>query len=170
MPSLNRTTSALALAFTLAGTACGSKATSNVEGAVDGVRFTASNYWWGGPFLVFTDVEGDCKDVAWAEPGPTFATGDEAPTDGDLNAVLVTFLDTDVVTGDYAVGQVAPVDVRFIHVDDGAMTVSRAQEGSLKVDAVEAEAMASGSLAVSFEDGAIEGDFDLDWCNNLKGS
>ena len=44
------------------------------------------------------------------QPGPTFASGDEAPVEGDLNAVLITFLDTDVVKGDYAVGQVAPVE------------------------------------------------------------
>lgn len=156
-------------AILLTATACGAKASATVEGAVDGVRFTASNYWWGGPFIVFTDVEGECKDVAWADPGPTFATGGEAPVDGDLNAVLVTFLDTDVVKGDYAVGQVAPVDVRFLHVDDGEMTVSIAQEGTLVVDETEAEGMTAGSIAVSFEDGSIEGDFDLEWCNNLKG-
>jgi hypothetical protein len=156
-------------ALLLAGPGCGSKASATVEGAVAGTRFTASNFWWGGPYIVLTDVEGECKDVAWAEPGPTFASGDEAPVEGDLNAVLITFLDTDVVKGDYAVGQVAPVDVRFISVNDGEMDVYIAQEGSLKVDAVEDEGNAAGSVAVSFEDGSIEGDFDIEWCNNLKG-
>ena len=89
-------------ALLLAGPGCGSKASATVEGAVAGTRFTASNFWWGGPYIVLTDVEGECKDVAWAEPGPTFASGDEAPVEGDLNAVLITFLDTDVVKGDYA--------------------------------------------------------------------
>ena len=91
-----RTAPFLAAVLTLAG--CGSSTYADLSGTVDGNKFTASTFFWGGPFLIFTSNQQECIDFAWVKRGPTFENGGEAPNTGDMSALLFTFEGSDVTT------------------------------------------------------------------------
>lgn len=160
------------LTFALASalTGCGAKSFATINGSVDGVKLKAANFYWGGPFVVFTNLEGECSDVSWVDLGPRFSTGAEPPVADDLVALLFTYNDSDVVAGDNSVAGNAPVDARLIVIDDGAMTVTLADEGTIDVTDIDKdEGNAVGTFGLTFENGSLDGEFDVEWCNNLKG-
>lgn len=152
------------------GSGCGSEPFADISGSVDGVSLKAANFYWGGPFMVFTNLEGECADVSWVDLGPRFSTGGEPPVADDLVALLFTYNDSDVVEGDNSVAGNAPVDARLIVIEDAAMTVTLAEEGSIDITALDKEeGNAAGTFGLTFENGSLDGDFDVEWCNNLKG-
>ena len=160
-----------ALFFAAAGalvSACGAETFADITGEVEGVKVNATTFYWGGPYLVFTDTESDCKDMSWVQRGPTYENGGTAPTDSDMVALLFTFEATDVVETNASLEGDAPVDARVLTVEGDALTVYKAREGTLIVDSLEDEGVATGSFALGFEDGSLNGEFEIEWCNNLK--
>ena len=162
--SLFAATSAL-----LATAACGSGTFTEITGTVAGVKLNPTTYYWGGPFLVFTNLEQDCKDMAWVERGPFFENGGEAPVSDDMVALLFTFEDTDVTGGtNVSLKGESAVDARLLVVESDALTVYKAKEGEFIVDEAEEGDHALGSFALSFDDGTLTGDYEVEWCTNLK--
>ena len=149
--------------------ACGSDSFATVKGEIDGEAFRPTLFYWGGPYIVFSTQDGDCMDAAWVRRGPAFQTDDEAPVDTDMTAVLFTYDAEEVAAGDFSVEGDAPIDARVIRATDGVITVFRATAGGLVVDPIdEAEAPATGSFELIFDEGTLSGDFEVEWCNNMK--
>ena len=149
--------------------ACGAQSTADITGTVAGHKMNATAYFWGGPYLVFTDHEDECLDMAWVKRGPTYENGGPAPTDYDMTALLFTFEATDVVSTNTNLEGDAPVDARLLVVEGDTLTVFKARTGTLVVDSVEEEGMALGNFDIGFQDyWQLSGDFEIEWCNNLK--
>lgn len=163
MPHLR--TTALLLTATLVG--CGADTFADISGQVDGTKLNATSFYWGGPYLAFTNTESSCEDMAWIDRGPTYENGATAPTDYDMVTLLFTFEETDVVETNVSLEGDAPVDARVLTVVDDALTVYKAREGTLIVDALEDEGLAAGSFALSFEEGELTGEYEVEWCTNL---
>jgi hypothetical protein len=147
---------------------CGADTFADITGEVGGVKVNATTFYWGGPYLMFTNTEGDCEDVAWVNRGPTYENGGTAPTDFDMITLLFTFEATDVVETNASLEGDAPVDARVLTVEGDALTVYKAREGTLIIDSLEDEGVATGTFALGFEDGELSGEFEVEWCNNLS--
>lgn len=147
---------------------CGADAYADLSGTVAGETLKPEGYFWGGPFLIFTSKAYECIDMYWVKRGPTFETGVEPPVEDDIVALLFTFEDSDVTEGNVSLEGDAPVDGRLLVIQDGAMTVYRAETGSLTIDEFTKKDAAVGSFDVGFDDGSMSGDFEVDWCTNMK--
>lgn len=154
-------------AAALALTGCGSSTYADLSGTVAGSKFSATTFFWGGPFLIFTSNDQDCLDMAWVKRGPTYENGGEAPATGDMSALLFTFEASDVSETNISLEGDSPVDARLLVVEGEALTVYRGIEGTLIIDPLEGQDNAIGSLAVGFDDGSIEGEFEVEHCTNL---
>lgn len=163
MPRLS--TAALLLPAALIG--CAPDTFADISGEVDGTKINATSFFWGGPYLAFTNTESTCEDMAWINRGPTYENGGTAPTDYDMVTLLFTFEETDVVETNVSLEGDAPVDARVLTVVDDALTVYKAREGTLIVESVEEEGLATGSFALSFEEGELTGDYEIEWCTNM---
>jgi hypothetical protein len=145
---------------------CGDDTIFDITGKVDGTAFTADSAYWGGPFVAFVNQPDDCMDYAWVQK--SIDENDDPPTDRDLKALLFTYEESDVAEGNNSVEGNAPVDARLIIVQDGALTVHRAQTGFLDLAEITKKDRAIGNFTLGFESGDLTGDFEIDWCNNLK--
>jgi hypothetical protein len=145
---------------------CGIETYAELTGSVEGHSFTPVAAYWGGPFLVLTNEELACMDMSWVNR--TYVSGDEAPINKDLEAMQFTFNESDAVAGTYSVEGYAPVYGHFISINDGALDIWRAKTGSLVVDEITKQDVLIGTFNVGFDDGAMTGEFALEWCNNLK--
>lgn len=162
-----------AAAFALLAAACGPGTYADIQGTVAGSGFTPEAYYWGGPYLVFTTSSAACEDMAWVKRGPTYETGmseDEGapPLDTDMTVLLFTYSETDVSKGNVSLDLPSPVDARLLVVDGGAVTVHKGSTGALVIDEIEKEGNALGTLDVGFDDGSLSGDFEVEWCTNLR--
>jgi hypothetical protein len=153
----------LALAALLTG--CGDKLPTEATGSVAGSELNIQTAWWGGPFVLLSNAELDCKDLAWVER--VYSVG-EAPTDTDLVALQITFNDSEVVEGVYDVTGEAPVSGRFLEIASGAFAEYRARTGTVELVELSGNGDASGTFALSFDDGSLEGSFVAEECSNLK--
>ena len=165
---MHRIETALCAAVLAVCAGCGGGTFADVSGSVAGSKFSAQSWYWGGPYIVFVDQAWDCMDMYWVQRGPTFNNGGDAPTDKDMRALLFTYVAAGVVAGDYDLEGEAPVDARVLDVVDGALTVYEATTGNLVVDDVKDKGQAAGNFSLGFDDGSLEGDFRVDWCNNMK--
>jgi len=168
-----RTLTALGLLLSLTAGCNGDSFEARIAGSVDGLNMTITTAYWGGPFIVFTDDSLDCKGLAFISKNTK--DGDEPLLEYDARILLLTYNDSDVVEGSYDFGGEAPVTAELIDISGGSMSVYRASEGTMVLDALEDEGLASGEFAISFEEnnedlGALTGDFTLPWCINLKSS
>jgi len=159
----------LIIVSTFVCSACGSDPFSNVGGTVDGHTVSSQSFYWGGPFLVMTDVAQTCKDMYWVQQGSWYIDGDEAPTDTDLVALQFSFNESDLTAGTYSVEGQAPVYAHVIVTNNSTMTVYRADSGTLTIDEITDNDRVLGSVNLMFDEEAVTGDFDVEWCNNIKG-
>jgi hypothetical protein len=148
--------------------ACGPDPYADISGSVGGEELKAQSFFWGEPYIVLSSEPFECMDMAWVKRGANFETGGAPPTDSDMTALLFTYEDTDVVAGSFSVEGDAPIDARLLVVSNGALTVYKARTGALDVDSVEAEEHAVGSFELGFDEGSLSGEFEVEWCNNLK--
>lgn len=146
--------------------ACGGGGEVNVTGTVGGEKFNAKTAFFGGPFIAFTAEEEDCMDFAWVQK--SIDENDDPPVDRNVRALILAFEDSEVAAGNHSVEGDAPVDARYIGVQRDVLTVHRAREGFLEVSELEADSHAVGNLSLTFEDGSLTGDFDVEWCTNLS--
>jgi len=147
-------------------TGCGGGSEVSVTGTVGGEKFSATTAYFGGPFIAFTADEADCMDFAWVKK--SIDENDEVPVDRNVKSLILAFNDSDVVEGNHSLEGNAPVDGRYVGVQGDVLTVHRAREGFLEVSELESDSHVVGNLALTFEDGSITGDFDVEWCTNLS--
>jgi hypothetical protein len=149
-------------------TACGGVPATEFSGSVAGLDLgTAGTAYFGGPFLIFTDVELECMEAAWVTR--YYDPQDPPPTDIDLVGLQITFNDDDVFTGRFDLGGVASLNARFIQIEGDTFEIWNAREGTLTVDELEEEEYASGTIDLDFgDDGALTADWATQWCVNVS--
>lgn len=151
------------LALTL-GCAGGSEV--SVTGTVAGEKFSAKTAFFGGPFVAFVAADEECVDFAWVQK--SIDENDEVPVDRNVKSLILSFEESDVAEGNHSVEGDAPVDARYVAVDGDILTVHRAREGFLEISELEGGDHAVGNVSLTFEDGSISGEFDVEWCTNLS--
>lgn len=156
----------LALMSLALGVGCGGSSIVNVKGTVGGEKFAAKTAFFGGPFIAFTADEADCMDFAWVKK--SIDENDDVPVDRNVKSLILAFEDSDVATGNFSLEGDAPVDGRYVGVEGDVLTVHRAREGFLEVSELEDNSHVVGNLALTFEEGSLTGDFDIEWCTNLS--
>ncbi len=139
---------------------------STIDGSVAGFDMpTVATMNWGGKYLFFADEELDCVDLAWVHH--TYSSGVD-PAGQDLIGLQFTFLDDpEAYTGFFSIGADAPISAKLLAIEGGAFTEFRGREGTLTIDELEAEGVASGSFEVTFDDGTLSGTWETDYCVNL---
>ena len=145
--------------------ACGDKLPTEANGDVAGQSLDIQTAFWGGPFVLLTNAELDCKDVAWVERVYTIGV---APVDTDLVALQITFNDSDVTEGVYDVTGEAPVGGRFLSITGGGFTEYTARTGNVEIVDLASGGDASGIFDLSFDDVSLSGSFEAENCSNLK--
>jgi hypothetical protein len=156
---------AIPTALLLLVTGCGGPY-ALVEGKVAGKGLTEVNtVMFGGPFIIVSDVELECMDAAFVTRH--YSQG-EAVTDFDFEMLQFSFSDPEVTTGVYNLAGEASVTSKFLVQSDGAFAEYRGREGNLEVDQLEEDSFAVGIFNVSFDDGTLEGEYEAEWCRNLK--
>jgi hypothetical protein len=160
---MRRTLALVPLALALG---CGGGSDLSVTGTVGGEKFTAKTAFFGGPFVAFVGADEDCMDFAWVEK--SIDENDEVPVDRNVKALILSFEESDVAEGNHSVEGDAPVDARYVGVEGDVLTVHRAREGFLEISELEASDHTVGNVSLTFEDGSISGDFDVEWCTNLS--
>lgn len=120
---------------------------------------------WGGSYILFTDWEFACTDLAWVQ---SQYSPDTPPTELSFFGLQFTFLAGDpVAVGNFSVFGEAPVNARALHVDGTEFNDERARDGVLEVLEVEPEGLVEGTFDVEFTDGRLEGTFAAEYCVNL---
>ena len=147
---------------------CGGGTFADISGSVEGVKLNATSFYHGGPFLVFTSRESECLDMAWVERGSKFSSGEEPPTDYDMVSLLFTYANDEVVAENVSVDGQSLVDARLIVVSGGAMTVYDTAGGFIDVTEIDKKDHVIGNFDLSFDNGSLQGDFEVEYCNNLK--
>lgn len=156
---------AIPTALLLLATGCGGPY-ALVEGNVAGKKFTDINtVMFGGPFIIVSDVELDCMDAAFVTRH--YSQG-EAVTDFDFTLLQFAFSDPEVYAGVFNLAGEASVTSKFLVQKDGAFAEYRGREGVLEVDEYQEDQYALGIFDVSFDDGQLNGEYEAEWCRNLK--
>ena len=149
---------------------CGANPFAEVSGEVSGYTLAPQTMFWGGPFIVFVDQPLDCMDMAWVKRGTNFRDGDAAPEnlDEDIVGLLFTYESEEVVVQNTSLDGDAPVDARLLVTRDGALAVYKATSGELDLTEFTSKEHALGSFSLGFDEGDLSGEFDVEWCRNLK--
>ncbi len=160
--------SVLLFATLTLSTACSGGTYADITGSVEGVKINPNAYFFGGPFIVFTDYEADCLDMAWVRRGSSFSSGGEPPTDYNMNTLLFTYSEDSVVEANVSVEGESLVTAHVLKVSSGALTVYDAIGGFIDVTEFNKKGHAVGEFELSFENGSLNGSFQVEECNNLK--
>ncbi len=158
-------TLAIPTALLLLAVGCGGSY-AIVDGEVAGKGLTDINtVMYGGPFIIITDASLECLDVAFVTRH--YSQG-EAVTDFDFKMLQFAFSDPDVSTGVYNLAGESSVPPKYLVPSDGAFAKYRGREGNLEVDALEEDKFALGIFNVTFDEGGLSGEYEAEWCRNLK--
>jgi|GEM_PF-1054350 len=169
MSSLHQTARAAAMLATVALTsACGGGTYADITGSVEGVKINANAFYFGGPFIVFTNHESECLDMSWVRRGSSYQSGGEPPTDYDQNALLFTYANDSVEAENLSVEGESLVTAHALFVSGGALTVHEAVEGYIDVTEFTKKGNAVGEFELTFDNGNVSGAFEVEECNNLK--
>jgi hypothetical protein len=148
----------------LALAACGGGA--DVSGTALGIPFADTPYvFFGGPFIVISNIETDCEALSFVRGN--YEVG-SAPTEDDAQLLQFGFTAGDVVEGQKSISVTASVSAAVVKVNDGAFDFAYADGGVIDVTSVTDDRVQGTFEGVAFEDGSLDGDFDADWCRNLK--
>lgn len=148
----------------LALLACGTP-DNEINGSVAGTSLSKPmSAWWGGPFILFTDIELSCYDTAWVRRTYDAA---ESPTDFDVTALQFGFDNEEPLEGIFSVEGEAAVAAKAVFVVGGAFVEYRGRQGNLEVDSIEGDLM-EGSFDITFDDGSYSTEyFSAEYCSNL---
>jgi hypothetical protein len=157
----------LAIPFFLAGCKHG----ADVTGSVAGQSFDAGAAWWGDSFIVLTEDDYDCIDMAWVQP----SYSDEDPPGDDPKRFLQFMFNScsDVEKGVFTISDttVSPVSASFWDYTGDTLVQNHGRVGSLQIDDKTGSDKISGTFQVSFDDGELSGTLDkIKWCTNIKKS
>lgn len=126
--------------------------------------FTPVTSFFGGQYVIFLNIEIDCKEMYWVTN--IYRTG-EAPYDRNLEALQITFNDSDVTTGLFSTGGEAPIRATFFNIEGDAFDFENASDGStIETTAVDDE-WTEGELNLTFLDKTITGNYNIPFCTNL---
>jgi hypothetical protein len=168
MPTANHIRDISLIAALVFTTACGSGTYADITGSVEGVKVNASAFFHGGPFIVFSSKPTECLDMSWVRRGSSFTTGGEPPTDFDQNALLFTYNQDTVEEGNLSVEGATVVGAHLLQVSGGTMTVYEPIGGFIDVTEFSKQGNVVGNFNLDFENGNLQGDFEVEECNNLK--
>lgn len=158
-------TLAIPIALALLTVGCGGSY-ALVEGEVAGKGLADINtVMFGGPFIIIADKQMDCLDVSWITRH--YSQG-EAVTDYDFEVLQFAFSDPAVYEGVFNLAGEASVTAKFLSQSNGAFTEYRGREGNLEVDRLDDNKLAVGIFNVGFDEGQLSGDYEAEWCRNLK--
>jgi hypothetical protein len=85
-----------------------------------------------------------------------------------MKSLLFTYANDEVVDENINVAGESLVDARVLIVTGGAMAVYRAEAGYIDVTEFSKKGHAIGEFELDFENGSLNGDFQVEDCNNLK--
>ena len=152
--------------FFLSIFACNSSSTFEITGTDGYSGFNPQTAYYGSSFILFVSKPIDCIDMFWVQK--TNIDGEEPPYDQSLEALQVTFNDSEVVEGSFSVGGEAPIKAEFLTIQDNTFAVDKATEGTLELDEIVEETAVNGAFNFAFSEGQLSGTFDVDWCLNIK--
>ncbi len=139
---------------------------SEVSGKALGITFEKTRYaWFGGPFIVLSNIETDCEAISFVRSN--YEIGN-APTDDDMQLLQFGFASSDVTDGQKSIAPTASVNATVVKIDDGAFDFAYADGGVINVEELSEDRVTGTFEGVAFEDGSLDGDFDAEWCRNLK--
>ena len=158
---------ALAIPFFLVGCKSG----ADVTGTVAGESFEAGAAWWGDSFIVITEQDYDCIDMAWVKPSYT----DEDPPGDDPKRFLQFMFNSggEVQKGVFTIAETteSPVSASVWNYTGAALDQYHGRVGSLQIDEITDSDKVSGKFELSFDDGQLDGTLDkVKWCTNIKSS
>jgi hypothetical protein len=158
---------ALAIPFFLAGCKHG----ADVTGDVAGEPFEAGAAWWGDSFILITEQDYDCIDMAWVKPS---YSDDKPPGDEAKRFLQFMFNNcSDVEKGVFTISDTteSPVGASVWNWTGAALDQYHGRVGSLQIDDKTGSDKISGKFQVSFDDGELSGTLDkVQWCTNIKKS
>lgn len=139
-----------------------------IDGTVNGYAVSEPlTAFWGGPFVVFVDVELTCFDMDFVRRTYDAA---EAPTDFDFVSLQFGFDEDDTQEGNFNVAGDAAVAAKALAVKGGAFVETRGRDGNLEVQSREENGLMEGAFDISFgdEEGSYSTEyFTAEYCNNL---
>ena len=135
----------------------------DLSGSIEGNSFTPVTGFYGGPYIVFFNIELDCKEMHWVEK--IYRNG-EAPYQRDLEALQINFNDSDVVTGTYSTGGEAPIRSSYFTISGDAFEVVTSTDGLLTMSDVDGS-WAMGNFDLTFGEDLMNGTFTIPFCTNL---
>ena len=135
----------------------------DITGSVSDTTFTPVTGYFGGNYITFFNIDIDCKDMHWVTN--IYRSGD-TPYDRDLEALQITFNDSDVITGTYSTGGEAPIRGAYLNIAGNAFEALKATDGQIISSVVE-EDYTEGSFNFSFGDKTISGEYYIPFCTNL---
>jgi len=147
----------------LAGCAKGGWA--EVSGTIGDVAFNeAKTVVHGGSYILIFDEKIDCLDLAWAEG--SYQDG-EAPSDLSFNALQFRTDDDAYTVGTFSVEGNGVVAAQGL-LNTGDFYTERGRQGTVTIDEVaENDSTIVGSFSIEFSEGAVEGEFETEFCRNL---
>lgn len=134
-----------------------------ITGTISDSKFTPITAYFGGNYITFFNVDIDCKELHWVTN--IYRSGD-SPYDKDLEALQITFNDSDIIPGTYSTGGEAPIRAAYLNIAGDAFEVLNATDGQIISSVVE-EDFTEGSFNFSFGDKIISGDYYIPFCTNL---
>ena len=129
---------------------------------------SATTAYWGGPYLVITDAEFECIDMAWAREEYVDDETNSVTTDSDFKAVQFTYESSEVEESKLSIRtREAPALAWFLDVNNGEAISTQATSGT--IDLTMEDDWAEGTFELTFGDaGSLEGEFVAQNCINLK--
>lgn len=147
--------------------ACGG-GSADVSGTVNEIAFGSSKFvYFGGPFVAVSNVKVDCEQLAFVRQ--SYESGSQ-PTTDEMQLVQFSYDAGSVAAGNASISISGPVKAMVVKSDETHFEFTTAESGSINVEDYEDEQTATGTFtAVTFEDGGVlDGDFDAEWCRNLR--
>ncbi len=154
----------------LFGVLAGCAATgAEIEGTAGGIQWGSSDWVFvGARYVIISQIEVECRDIDWIERNYDEGV---SPTDNDTSLLQLAFSSSEEVpAGRFPVAQGGQVEGTIVNVTGDAFEETPATAGTLDIDSVEVEGVATGTFdALTFEDGGtLSGSFTAEWCVNLK--
>ncbi len=145
------------------------KPSATITGSALSIDFSdIKQVFFGGPYIVMTPSDNvTCETVVFVRQ--SYETG-SPPTTTPIELLQFTFVGADVSTGPKSIALSDSEVTSIVLATDGThFDFDRATAGSIQVDTLNSQKTASGSFSgVTFADGSVDGDFDAEWCTNLK--
>ena len=152
--------------FALCSAGCSQEFTGEIAGQIGSYAFDeVGAVWHGGPFIVLFDRPVDCLDVYWVEQN--YFEG-ISPSEGlDYVAVQFAFDDGEPSVGTFSVYGDAAAGAMGLINDGNYFELMQGRDGTITISEVTEDSVI-GEFDISFDTGALTGNFESLYCRNLK--